>query len=64
MYILINSLILSSLSEKNIFGVINMAIKLDVLKEPLDYNTLDCSERVIKIIQGYTSLVNREIWKK
>tara|TARA_B100000902_G_C27301237_1_gene912923 strand:- start:918 stop:2048 length:1131 start_codon:yes stop_codon:yes gene_type:complete len=58
------SLILGSLNEKNIFGAINMAIKLDVLKEPLDYNTLDCSDRVIKIIQGYTSVVNSEIWKK
>ena len=58
------SLILGSLNEKNIFGAINIATKLDVLKEPLDYDTLDCSDRVIKIIQGYTSVVNTEIWKK
>ena len=58
------SLILGSLNEKNILGAINIATKLDVLKEPLDYNTLNCSDRVIKIIQGYTSVVNSEIWKK
>ena len=58
------SLILGSLNEKNIFGAINIATKLDALNEPLDYDTLDCSDRVIKIIQGYTSVVNTEIWKK
>ena len=31
---------------------------------PTEYKSLNVSEKVVKIIQGYTSIVNREIWKK
>lgn len=57
-------LILGSLNEENILGAINMSVNLKSLEEPDDYDTLNCSDRVIKIIQGYSSVVNREIWKK
>lgn len=57
-------LILGSLNEKNIFGAINMSVNLEPLDEPDDYNTLNCSDRVVKIIQGYTAVVNREVWRQ
>ena len=31
---------------------------------PFEYKSFNVSEKVVKIIQGYTSIVNREIWKK
>jgi len=31
---------------------------------PAEYKSLNVSEKVVKIIQGYTPIVNREIWKK
>ena len=31
---------------------------------PAEYKSLNVSEKVVKIIQGYTRIVNREIWKK
>ena len=31
---------------------------------PTEYKSLNVSEKVVKIIQGYTKIVNREIWKK
>ena len=31
---------------------------------PVEYKSLNVSEKVVKIIQGYTQIVNREIWKK
>ena len=58
------NLILGSLNEKNIFNSIDLSINLISKNEPGDYMSEDCSDRVIKIIQGYTSVVNREIWKK
>lgn len=58
------NLILGSLNEKNILGAINMSLNLEKLSNTADYDILDCSERVIKIIQGYTSIVNREVWRK
>ena len=31
---------------------------------PEEYKIKNVSDRVVKIIQGYTSIVNREIWRK
>jgi UDP-N-acetylglucosamine 2-epimerase (non-hydrolysing) len=31
---------------------------------PTEYKSLNVSEKVVKIIQGYTKIINREIWKK
>ena len=58
------NLIIGSLDKKNILDSINIAINLKSKVEPLDYNNLDCSEKVIKIIQSYTPIVNKEVWKK
>ena len=31
---------------------------------PLEYQVENSSDRVIKIVQGYTPIINREVWKK
>ena len=58
------SLILGSVDKTNIINSINLALNLKNIIEPADYNSPNCSEKVIKIIQGYTSIVNSEVWKK
>ena len=58
------SLILGSLDERNILNSINLALNTKPNKEPDDYNKTNCSDKVVKIIQSYTSIVNREVWKK
>jgi UDP-N-acetylglucosamine 2-epimerase (non-hydrolysing) len=58
------SLILGSVDKTNIINSINLALNLKNIIEPIDYDSPNCSEKVIKIIQGYTSIVNSEVWKK
>tara|TARA_B100000902_G_scaffold261745_1_gene248012 strand:- start:4993 stop:6102 length:1110 start_codon:yes stop_codon:yes gene_type:complete len=58
------SLILGSVDKINIINSINLAINLKNIVEPKDYDSPNCSEKVIKIIQGYTSIINSEVWKK
>jgi len=58
------SLILGSVNKTNIINSIDIAINLKNIKEPLDYDSPNCSDKVIKIIQGYTSIINSEVWKK
>jgi UDP-N-acetylglucosamine 2-epimerase (non-hydrolysing) len=36
----------------------------DNLEIPNEYQTENVSTRILKVIQGYTSVINREIWKK
>ena len=31
---------------------------------PKEYTIKNVSDRIVKIIQGYTSIINSEIWKK
>ena len=40
------------------------SFKVSKLEIPSAYKVKNTSDRVIKIIQGYTSIVNREVWKK
>ena len=58
------SLILGSVEEKNILNSIDLAIELKSTTEPKDYDSPNCSDKIVKIIQGYTSIVNKEVWKK
>ena len=58
------NLIIGSLDEKNILDSINISVNAKSKVEPLDYSNLDFSEKVIKIIQSYTPIVNKEVWKK
>lgn len=58
------SMILGSTSENIILKSIDIAINLKSETHPRDYDSPDCSNKVVKIIQGYTSIVNSEVWKK
>lgn len=41
---------------------------LDIVEEPrsipADYDIDNCSERVLKVILGYTPYVNKYVWRK
>ena len=44
-------------------GIAIKSFKESELELPEAYKINNTSDRVIKIIQGYTSIVNREVWK-
>ena len=56
--------VLGSLNKKDIINSVELVLNLKLFKEPEDYNLTNCSDKVIKIIQSYTSIVNKEVWKK
>ena len=61
------TMVLGNIDSDSITQSINVALKLykNGFKQiPVDYKVLNSSDRVIKIIQGYTKIINREIWKK
>ncbi len=58
------SFVIGSLNNNNILNSIDLVLNLDFHQEPEDYDLINCSDKVIKIIQSYTSIVNKEVWKK
>ncbi len=58
------SFVIGSLDNNNILNSIDLVLNLDFHTEPEDYDLINCSDKVIKIIQSYTSIVNKEVWKK
>ena len=58
------SFVIGSLNNTNILNSIDLVLNLDFHQEPEDYDLINCSDKVIKIIQSYTSIVNKEVWKK
>jgi UDP-N-acetylglucosamine 2-epimerase len=58
------SFVIGSLNNKNILNSIELVLNLKLHKEPEDYDLINCSDKVVKIIQSYTSIVNKEVWKK
>lgn len=58
---------LGNIDSDSILQATEIAIKLfdkSSVETPNSYCINNTSDRVVKIIQGYTSVVNREIWKK
>jgi UDP-N-acetylglucosamine 2-epimerase (non-hydrolysing) len=61
------SIILGGISENDIFNAIetclitNLDTSFDIPKE---YKVTDVSKRVVRVIQSYTSIINRVIWNK
>ena len=61
------TMVLGNIDSNSITQSINVSLKLfkNGFKQiPNDYKVVNSSDRVIKIIQGYTKIINREIWKK
>ena len=58
---------IGNIDPDSLLQATEMATKLfdsTIQEIPFEYKTSNVSEKVVKIIQGYTSIVNREIWKK
>jgi len=63
----IGSIVLGGISTNEILNAINICIQTyDIanLKLPFEYEIKDVSNRVIRLIQSYTSIVNKVIWNK
>ena len=61
------SITIGNIDSDSILQSIELSIdtfKKGYNKIPLEYSFLNSSDRVIRIIQGYTKIVNREIWRK
>ena len=58
-------MILGSISAESVVQAVDMATKMDVLGSNVkDYTDLNMSMKVIKIIQSYTDIINRMVWRK
>jgi len=61
------SIVLGGITSRDILNAIEISINtFDArnLSLPSEYKVKDVSQRVIKVIQSYTSIVNRVIWNK
>ena len=61
------SIILGNIDEKSIVQSVEIAIgtfETEKMQTPKQYQALDVSSRIIKVIQSYTTIVKREIWKQ
>ena len=60
--------ILSGISEKEVLQAVDMAIKMnknfDLGENVPDYCDLNVSNKVVKLIQSYTGVVNKMVWRK
>ena len=60
--------ILSGISEKEVLQSVDTAIKMNRNKDygiPVpDYTDINVSTKVVKLIQSYTGIVNRMVWRK
>ncbi len=60
-------IVLGGIDKKNIIDAINIAVKSSVdnrKNNVRDYEDLNVSEKVVKIIQSYTNIINIRTWKK
>jgi UDP-N-acetylglucosamine 2-epimerase (non-hydrolysing) len=61
------TIVLGGITKDQIINSINITKNLSVDKNsdlPWEYNVKNTSERVVKVIQSYTSIVNKVIWNK
>jgi len=59
------NIVLGDISTENIINSINITLGLnDRSDPPLEYLKTDNSNTVLKLIQSYTPIINRETWKK
>lgn len=58
------NIILSSINEQRIMEAVKLSINTKISDmEPYDYKD-DIAEKVIKIVQSYTEIINKSIWNK
>ena len=59
------NIVLGGITAENILNSINITLGLDeISKPPLEYLRTDCSNTIVKLIQSYTPIINRETWRK
>jgi UDP-N-acetyl-L-fucosamine synthase len=60
------TIVLGGIESHEIINAIEIAKNniVDIKDIPWEYLVENTSTRVVKVIQGYTSIVNRETWKK
>ena len=62
------NILLGNIDKNNLFNSVEITIdshsKSDSYKIPVDYNVNNVSQKIVKIIQGYTEKINAETWKK
>ena len=61
------SIVLGGITENEILNAIETCLKTDVnnpLDIPFEYKINNVSKRVIRVIQSYTSIINRVTWNK
>lgn len=60
--------ILAGIDEKSLLQAVNTAVEMNINKDygipVLDYIEENVSTKVVKIIQSYTGIVNKMVWKK
>ena len=62
------NMIIGGISAKEVLQAVDMAVKMnangDIGENVPDYVDKNVSVKVIKIIQSYTGIVNRMVWRK
>ena len=61
------TIVLGGIRSDQMINAIEITTKMPVKGEiefPWEYTVTNCSERVIKLIQSYTAIVNKVIWDK
>jgi len=59
------NIVFGGITAENILNSINITLGLDeISKPPLEYLRTDCSNTIVKIIQSYTPIINKETWRK
>lgn len=60
----VGSILMTGVDKENILNCVRIAEGLRPTTIPFDYDVDNCSERVLKMILGYTGFVNRIVWHK
>ena len=62
------SIVIGGVTDQTICQSLDMAVKMsDTGKKtmiPEEYKEQNVSEKIVKIIQSYTDIVNRTVWRK
>ena len=61
------TIVLGGISKKDVLSSIDVCLKsYDPVNQtlPVEYDVNDVSSRIVRVIQSYTSVVNRVIWNK
>lgn len=58
------SLIMSGVDKESVLKCLDVAMSGEQVDAPYDYDVLNCSDRVLKVVLSYTPYINRYVWRK